>query len=167
MHFSTGFLAAALLQLVNAAPAPSASATALSCTNSASNGQTYDGFVVQCGIDYIGGDIGMAWTSTFESCIDTCAATSGCIDVSYVGGACYMKNAIGNGYNTNSVWGAKKATTTTTAALSCPTANGQSYDGFTIACGIDYWGGDLSSLWSGTLEGKATPLSLVPQILPL
>ncbi|KIW21646.1 hypothetical protein PV08_02226 [Exophiala spinifera] len=144
MLFSRTALVASLLGVANAVPV----ASSLSCVDDASDGQSYNGFVVQCGIDYNGNDMGLAWTSTFEDCIDTCASTSGCVDVSYSGTACYMKSGIGV-YTINGVWGAVKAATST---LTCPSADGQVYDGFTIACGIDHVGGDLSNFYAGSLN---------------
>jgi hypothetical protein len=68
----------------------------LSCVSNADDGKLYTTasghtFEIQCFKDYFGGDIGAASTQSFEECLEVCDTTSGCIDVSYVNGNCYMK----------------------------------------------------------------------------
>lgn len=63
--------------------------------------------LVECSSDRAGGDLSMVFTSTLEACLDTCADTPGCLDVSYepssgTHNACYMK-AMVNGM----VWNSK------------------------------------------------------------
>jgi hypothetical protein len=64
-------------------------------------------YIIECGIDRANHDLGSVSASSFSDCINQCASTAGCVDVSYIpGGVCYLKN--GQGYpNSNSgVWGA-------------------------------------------------------------
>ncbi|GAM85281.1 hypothetical protein ANO11243_032850 [Dothideomycetidae sp. 11243] len=65
-----------------------------------SNGTSYtaangDIFLIECGIDHAGGDIGSIHVSNLMGCIEACAGTAGCVDVSLSGAACYMKGAVG------------------------------------------------------------------------
>ncbi|KAF4535212.1 Kelch domain-containing protein [Lasiodiplodia theobromae] len=155
--------------------------TPLSCENSASDGVTYTSskgtFLIECGIDYAGGDMGSSNTASFEACIEDCASTDGCIDVSYVYGSCYKKNALNDPVSLSHVWTAKKvasdtdssstatitsAATTTTAtatatAITCPSSNGtitgMSTGGtYEILCAIDYAGGDFKEVDTPTFE---------------
>lgn len=75
------------------------------------NGQTYTSstgarFAVECGVDHAGGDMAATSASTFNGCIEACAARSGCVDVSYSGTACYLKSSVGAAVS-NDVWGAR------------------------------------------------------------
>ncbi|GAB7345585.1 hypothetical protein MBLNU457_3887t1 [Dothideomycetes sp. NU457] len=58
-----------------------------------SNGGVY---LVQCGIDHAGGDLSSLSVRNLQGCIEACASTAGCVDVSLSGSACYMKKAVGN-----------------------------------------------------------------------
>lgn len=128
--------------IVERAPAAtSASGTTsstVSCPGSNSTTFTSNGasFVIECGFDR-SGDINMVYATNFATCIDACAAYSGCVDVSYVsngGGACYMKSSINTpSYGNSAIWGARKASgsaassstpssTTTTPAKTSTTA---------------------------------------------
>lgn len=139
------------------------SAVSLSCP--ASNGAQFvagsSTFTIKCGIDYMGGDMGVAQTSTFEDCLNTCASTANCVDVAYVGPNCYMKNFVTSANQNDNVWGAILTTAEQAAAnrISC---NGNKSDGsvytapsgaqFVIACGTDYFGGDMGNLYAETME---------------
>lgn len=86
-------------------------ATTLTCPGSnsttyVSNGET---FIVECGLDRPG-NMGMVYTTTFSACIDKCATTTSCVDVSYLpngGGACYMKSSIIAPNPNSNVYGAR------------------------------------------------------------
>lgn len=57
--------------------------------------------------------------NSFQQCIDACATTSGCVDLSMLGNACYLKSSLGTAVE-NEVWGAKVvdgATSTPPAGL--------------------------------------------------
>ncbi|KAM0714477.1 hypothetical protein Q7P37_010264 [Cladosporium fusiforme] len=74
------------------------SPSAISCP--ASNSTTYIGssgqmFLIECGIDHQAGDMGSQYVDTFQQCIDVCDKTSGCVDVSLSGTACYLKKSLG------------------------------------------------------------------------
>ncbi|KAI4791002.1 alpha/beta-hydrolase, partial [Aureobasidium sp. EXF-8845] len=84
----------------SSAPLSTAPATsALSCP--ASNNQVYTyaasgaQFVIECGIDHSGGDMASTSVKNLEGCIAACATTSGCVDVSLSGSACYLKKTLG------------------------------------------------------------------------
>lgn len=51
------------------------------CVQNASNGTIYQAtagqYEISCGVDYAGGDMGMAWTTSFGACIQTCDSTAG------------------------------------------------------------------------------------------
>ena len=95
-------------------PAPGATPK-VTCVDKQSDKATYTSstgavFQVLCGVDYGGGDVGATNSATFEGCIDACAATDGCIDVSYVGEACYLKNKAEEAQASDWVWTAKLVT---------------------------------------------------------
>lgn len=66
----------------------------------ADNNKTYTSktggaFSVECAGNYWGADIGSVdGMTTFEECMDHCDANIECADVSWVWGACYVKNAV-------------------------------------------------------------------------
>ncbi|KAF2490281.1 hypothetical protein BU16DRAFT_543629 [Lophium mytilinum] len=154
----------------------------VSCPSS--DGQTVtigtSSFQITCDYDYWGGDITMSWETTLSNCLATCSTTTGCVAISYNGGACYMKDSADNGQSNTGVWAAKKvatpssssattsstssATTTSSASVatttpetvSCPESDGLAYtakDGATylIQCSTDFYGGDLSVSWESDL----------------
>ena len=138
-----------------------------SCPNS--NGQVYGryntpNYKIECGTDYPGvGDMGSTQTPSFTDCMDTCTSTSGCVAVSYSGNSCYMKNAIGPATPNNGVWGAVLTTIpaytppvpaapAAPTGPSCPASDGQTIDGYLIACDHDYVGGDLYSKQTSAFE---------------
>ncbi|KAK8172020.1 WSC domain-containing protein [Phyllosticta citrichinensis] len=118
--------------------AASSTATGLSCPSS--NGVVYNttmgsGFVIECYTDRYAGDMGSTTTSSFEDCIAACDAASGCVDVSYVLGACYLKSSAGAPQTNNNVFGARliarngtyvSSATTTSASGSNATASATS-----------------------------------------
>lgn len=122
----------------------------LTCTNNASNGTIYQAanggtYQVLCSLDSFGGDISGASSPSLSACIETCDKTTDCVDVSYVGGACWMKRQISSYYSNTAVISAKKVT------LSCANgagdgtiitaSNGGSYQ---VLCSQDSYGGDIS-----------------------
>lgn len=108
-----------------AASATATSNAVLSCPDSnstvytASNGNQY---MIECGIDRSGGDLAMKYVNNFEGCIMACAFTSGCVDVSLSGSACYMKKSVGSPVY-NGVYGARLITATSSASSATATAN--------------------------------------------
>lgn len=91
----------------------------LSCTNNASDGTTYKAanggsYTIRCQTDHYGGDIGSRAATSFSDCVDACDATSGCVDVSYLGGTgtnCWLKGApLAAGYTNANVASAEKVT---------------------------------------------------------
>ncbi|KKY15345.1 putative kelch domain-containing protein [Diplodia seriata] len=133
----------------------------LSCESNKSDGAQYTTskgiFQVQCGVDYAGGDLSSSSVASFEACIDDCAATDGCIDVSYVYGACYKKGVLNaNPVSVSHVWTAKLVSAST-APISCPASNGATASiatggTFDILCGTDYAGGDMVAVDTPSFE---------------
>lgn len=125
-------------------------------------------FQILCGVDYGGGDMGATNTPTFAACINACSDAQGCVDVSYVNGACYMKNTLNTLNQAGHVWTAKlvpaggnsgtQTPPTPNAKLSCEgnKDNGKIFEGtnynFEITCGIDYAGGDLLGTSADSFE---------------
>merc|ERR1712225_66300 len=64
-------------------------------------------FLIECGTDHAGGDLKMVYVDSFASCIQTCAQTTGCVDVSLSGTACYMKKSVGSVVKSGGILGAK------------------------------------------------------------
>jgi hypothetical protein len=81
---------------------------------------------IECYIDHSGGDIAGdgQQTNGFPNCISLCANTTGCIDVSWTNGPCYIKSTLNPPSTNFNVWGAKLTTlpssssTTSTVAAS-------------------------------------------------
>ncbi|KAK4937709.1 hypothetical protein LTR10_021719 [Elasticomyces elasticus] len=139
-----------------------------------------DTFSVTCGWDYSGYDISNEQTTTFEGCMDACAANSQCYAISYTTGSwCYMKSAgVGGSANANvNVASLPSSSTTTTTTTTSPTTatssttttaaasglcindqgGGSSFTSgsktYTISCGFDYYGYDISLAQTSTFEG--------------
>ncbi|KFY85691.1 hypothetical protein V500_08192 [Pseudogymnoascus sp. VKM F-4518 (FW-2643)] len=70
-----------------------------------SHGKQYE---ILCGVDYEAGDMSLTTVMTFEGCLDICDSTEGCIDVTYVGKSCYLKNKlVGKPVKKDYVWNAR------------------------------------------------------------
>ncbi|KAK4174304.1 hypothetical protein QBC36DRAFT_243675 [Triangularia setosa] len=179
-HLRWAGLSALLLSL-----APSATAQAgadVSCHNNLSNGTIYKSatgveFLVLCGVDYGGGDMSAAQTDTFAGCMNLCAETAGCVDVSYVGVSCYLKRALGPFNPAGHVWTGRRVTGSGTTTSGAPPAatvslvptsdppscveggsDGTAYLSgsgavYEIICGREYYGGDLQLVYSRTFQG--------------
>lgn len=67
-------------------------------------------FVVECGIDYAGGDLKSVniASNRIGDCINACDATEGCIDISMSGTACYMKKKLLKPLVNKGIRGARK-----------------------------------------------------------
>ncbi|KAG9761607.1 putative GPI anchored protein, partial [Aureobasidium melanogenum] len=67
-------------------------------------------FVVECGIDYAGGDLKSVniASNRIGDCINACDATEGCIDISMSGTACYMKKKLNKPLVNKGIRGARK-----------------------------------------------------------
>ena len=92
----------------SASPSP-AGPTPLTCQGNADNGKSYTSmsgkvFTIECGIDHAGGDFKSLGSTTFETCMDACAAEDSCVDVSFVYGSCYLKNVLNEGVVVDYVW---------------------------------------------------------------
>ncbi|GAB1727180.1 hypothetical protein NU195Hw_g8095t1 [Hortaea werneckii] len=135
-------------------------------------------FAIECGIDHAAGDIGMVYVRNLGECAVRCSETSGCVDVSLSGAACYLKSNLGPTSYNAAINGARlvsqpsataflsvssvQATTASVATptstrLSCPASNGTYYTAssgmmFVIDCDTDYPGGDMDSVKATSLE---------------
>lgn len=92
----------------------------ITCENNKDDTKTYKAknggsYTIACGIDHWGGDLSSVQTSTFEACMDACDATTGCIDVSYSSGSCYMKNVLNTASSASWVWTGRKSISTESA----------------------------------------------------
>jgi hypothetical protein len=47
----------------------------------------------------------------FRNCFEACAETEGCIDVSFQGDVCYLRNLLGTKVFSANMWGARMLTT--------------------------------------------------------
>lgn len=106
-----------------------------------SNGTAYttsndEEFILQCYLDHAGGDLSMAYVSSYAQCIETCSTTAKCVAVSWVPGApgpCYMKQLIETGDVDDGVWGAiinqTSSSTSTTTTQSTATTTGTTTSG--------------------------------------
>ena len=88
---------------------PGSPTSSISCP--ASNHKTYTvngkQFRVQCGTDHSGGDMKSVTAHSLGECIDACANTDGCVDVSLSGVACYLKSTVGTREINSAINGAK------------------------------------------------------------
>ncbi|KAL2136946.1 hypothetical protein VTI74DRAFT_11128 [Chaetomium olivicolor] len=136
------------------------------CAGEASHGDVYTAatggqFDIVCGTDYAGGDIAATNTATFAACIDACDANPKCIDVSYAGESCYMKDSLGTAYTDRAwVWTAKKKSPSCDGGASDKTTfTSTGGKTFQILCGVDYGGGDMGA--------TNTPPPLPPVSMPV
>ncbi|KAF2152074.1 WSC-domain-containing protein [Myriangium duriaei CBS 260.36] len=89
--------------------------SAISCP--ASNGTVYtttngDGFLIECGIDHFSGDLSSVPANSFAGCLESCANTSGCLDVAFSGAVCYMKSTLTAPVYNENIWGARQVSGT-------------------------------------------------------
>ncbi|EMC92447.1 hypothetical protein BAUCODRAFT_27727 [Baudoinia panamericana UAMH 10762] len=132
----------------------SVSSAQISCP--ANNGSLYVSagvtFQVECNVDRYGSDTLLAYTNTYNACLDQCAARGSCVDVSYVPGSpgpCYMKNGVNPPQSNSAVIGGR-AVLNVRPAFSCPFANGLLYitpngNTYKIDCDNDHYGGDFTN----------------------
>lgn len=137
--------------------------TQINCTNNRDNNGLYEAsngelFQIHCGVDYPGGDLAVTSTSTFAGCVNFCANTNNCVDVSYAYPQCYLKSTLTNPVQNPNV-------NTATAPLSampqiCYQGRGNNSvylssnypAAYQIECGEDLPGGDLSSSSQPTFQ---------------
>lgn len=160
------------------------SAPDLSCTPSESvpagvgNGDSYSSsggkaFTVACATDWPGvGDLSASQQPTFESCMDDCSTTDQCVAVVYSGTGCYKKSSIGNAVANSGVRAAYLTTMPTPpvdTSITCPNSAGKTYtpvaggSTYSIQCGVDYFGGDLTSQATNTFEDCIAACESNPQ----
>ncbi|KAF2764406.1 hypothetical protein EJ03DRAFT_385969 [Teratosphaeria nubilosa] len=119
--------AASSLSATATSTSTSASATPTYVTCPASNGTSYTAangevFVVECDIDRPGGDLAeVDMTGTvaerLQQCIDTCANTTDCLDVTLSGLACYLKYILEEASYTEGMLGARYIGNASTPAV--------------------------------------------------
>lgn len=111
------------------------------------------------------------YPGSFSNCIDACANRTGCVDVSYVSGTCYLKSQV-NAANLNSnIWGARMknmtypattsiAAASTTASPSATAAPANLANYTYLGCAIEpYYYGYTSSNGGRALAAKKTTSS--------
>ncbi|KAF2151559.1 hypothetical protein K461DRAFT_306893 [Myriangium duriaei CBS 260.36] len=64
-------------------------------------------FTIECGLDHFSGNMMRFSTNNFQQCVESCANTKGCVDVTLNLGWCYLKNVVGAVSKSPSVWGAR------------------------------------------------------------
>ena len=86
------------------ASTPTSTSSALRCPGSNSTTYTNNGksFLIQCGIDYSGGNIDTLDASNLTYCINSCATTDKCIGATFLGAACYLKSTLSDPVYSNS-----------------------------------------------------------------
>ncbi len=155
--------------------------TFVTCEDNAGNNTIYksagSSFLVLCGFDYGGGDMGGSPQETFAGCMDACAATQGCLDVSYAGGFCYMKDTLNTLNPAGWVWTGKKVVATTDPAATGPelTCVNGAMDGkdftassgnqYAIICGREYRGGDLKGVDAATFADCVEACDTTPDCI--
>lgn len=106
----------------------------LSCLDSKDDKKSYTAanggiYVIECGVDYVGNDLNAVDSSSFNACMDACDTTTGCVDVSYVWGRCYLKSTITSSSPVGHVWTGRRPSSAPTEAeaLSALKADGGSF----------------------------------------
>ena len=66
--------------------------------------------------------MGSLSVKNFTQCVDTCDSTSGCVDVSLSGSACYLKKTLGKAIS-NGVLGAKLVTFASSSSVAAATSS--------------------------------------------
>ncbi|KAK0662016.1 WSC domain-containing protein [Lasiodiplodia hormozganensis] len=75
-------------------------------------------YLIECYTDHYAGDMLTTTASTLELCIEACDTNSGCVDVAWVYGSCYLKSSVGTAISNNAVLGAKLITTSSSSSSS-------------------------------------------------
>ncbi|OCK98434.1 laccase-like multicopper oxidase [Cenococcum geophilum 1.58] len=104
-----------------AQPTPT-STTCPSINNTVYTSSCGAAFLIECSTDHAGGDLpgGGFYVPNVEACAASCAATPGCVDVSWVAGTpqgpCYLKKSVGKAVSVSNVHGAILIANCTTAS---------------------------------------------------
>lgn len=133
----------------------------LTCAAKKDDGVIYKGpnggkYKVICGTDYEGGDSGNSLTGvSFEACMDACDSANDCVDVTFMGGNCYLKNKLMSAQVQPLAWTGLKV-----GPLSCEgkrddgkTYTSENGQAFLIQCSKDYFGGDMGAVNTETFDG--------------
>jgi hypothetical protein len=115
-------------------------------------------FVIECGIDHQGGDMGSKYVDSFQACIDACDQTAGCVDVSLSGSACYMKSSLGPAVAASYVLGARLVVSSSSSASSSTTATGSS-SVLSSSSSVSSTASQSSSSVSSSVSATATAVS--------
>ncbi|KAF2108864.1 hypothetical protein BDV96DRAFT_636555 [Lophiotrema nucula] len=145
-------LVAILFSSLSLAAPPVVSSSDAKCPDS--NGariNTSNGtYIVECGIDRKDDDFAAVFTSSYGECVDLCASTRDCLQVSYNPGnpgSCYLKSGHGFANIDSTIWGAKQDDGTSSKISTCPESDGTQYRAFgnifQVECGVDRRGGDI------------------------
>lgn len=144
-------------------------------------------YKVNCGRDIAGGDFAARPAPNFVGCFDLCSKSDECVGFSWLSGTCYLKSSQNGPLVPSPADVAQKVNftppkptttaqpTTTTAAPTGPTTiptgackaigNGASLGAYTVECGVDYPGGDLSNAPSPSFAGCAAQCGKLPGCL--
>jgi len=135
---------------------------AISCPNSdASLYTTPSGvsYIIECGVNHAGNDLGWSYTGNFEDCLALCAKDSNCAFVTFVAGNgfCYMKSTLPpNSPADASVWSARLTPALPSSALVCPGSHGSTWVSnskvFMVECYTDRNGNDIGAVGSDSLN---------------
>lgn len=127
----------------------------------AQDGSTY---VIECYQDRAGNDIKVqqVYSNKIADCINVCASTAGCVDISMAGTACYLKSKIGAPSPNAGVRGARQLapapiqSPTTTSSSTASTTTPSSTLSSTVSSTTS-----VSSLSSATITASATSSSSI------
>ncbi|KAF2155491.1 hypothetical protein K461DRAFT_290519 [Myriangium duriaei CBS 260.36] len=106
-------------------------------------------YVIECGFNRSWGDISSLRTDSYESCLEVCTQTPGCLDVSFTTDTCWLKNVLNPPLYHPNVWGGRLLPGT----ISCPTSNNTMYtttsgNRYVVECGIDRLGNEFHSFYA-------------------
>lgn len=113
------------------------------------------------GIDHEAGDMSWFATNDLGICIESCATTTRCVDVSLSGDACYLKSSLGAALSDSLIVGARLVD------ISCSGSNNTIYSypsgaTFKIECGVDHVGGDMGSATVSSLAACIQACATTP-----
>jgi len=112
-------------------------------------------------IDQQAGDMSFVATNDLESCIGSCANTTGCVDVSLRGPACYLKSSLSAALSDSGIMGAKLV------SISCSASNSTIFTILTgtlfdIEWGVDHVGRDMISIAASSFPAYIQACGTIP-----
>lgn len=125
---------------------PGSNSPAVAESYTSSNGAIFN---IAHSSDYYGGDLSSTSATSLNTCAEICSKTAKCVAVSFVSpSSCYLKSSLNSVSSAGNVDAAVLQGVSPSAPNTC--TEGITYTAskggvFTMKCGIDYYGGDLSS----------------------